>query len=142
MALLLSLLYIAPDKTLADDHFIEGIVIYAGRDLPKVKVRSESKAEKGLCLLQEVETDDNGKFRVPFDPTCHYLRLIFSKAGYADALVTVNNSGEINDVGSVELERLVRAGARLGSSRSRFLKVAIGVVVALNIVAVVAAKKR
>jgi len=126
---------------LADDHFIEGIVIYAGRGLPKVRVRSESKAEKGLCLLQDVETDDNGKFRVPFDPTCHYLRLIFSKAGYTDALVTVNNSGEINDVGPVELQRLARAGAPLGSGRSRFLKVAIGVVVALNIVAVVAAKK-
>jgi hypothetical protein len=137
IAVLLAVTFLASSPTYADGSFVKGIVIGkndSGKGLFGVRVESETTAGGRPCLLERVRTDDTGSFRVRLDPACPSLTLRFTKGGYADATVDVNNLAGDNDVGQIELERLGRATVgggpprRVGSSGSTIPIVVIVVV--------------
>jgi len=82
---------------------------------------------------------------VPLDSACPYVTLKFSKAGYLDAIIEVNNLAGDNDVGAIELQAslLSRSGPPVKSSRSRVGTIVIAsVIVVVTSVATAAAVKR
>jgi hypothetical protein len=121
IAVLLAAMFLAPNSTLADGNFVIGIVIGkndSGKGLSGVRVQSETTVSGRPCLLEKVRTDDKGSFRVRLDPACPSLTLRFTKGGYADATVDVNNLAGDNDVGQIELQRLGRATVGAGPPRA------------------------
>ena len=139
---------LAPDRTLADGNFVQGIVIGKndhGVPLSGVSVRSETTVGGRPCLLQRTRTGKKGSFHVPLDSACPYVTLKFSKAGYLDAIIEVNNLAGDNDVGAIELQAslLSRSGPPVKSSRSRVGTIVIAsVIVVVTSVATAAAVKR
>lgn len=107
IAIALAALCLTPDPALADGNFVKGVVIGKndhGVPLDGVTVQSETEVGGRPCLLQRTRTGKKGSFRLRLDPVCPFLTLRFSKAGYLDAVVDVNNSGGDKDVGAVELQ--------------------------------------
>jgi len=122
IAVVLAATFLASNPTFADGNFVKGIVIGkndSGKGLLGVRVESETTAGGRPCLLERVRTDDTGSFRVRLDPACPSLTLRFTKGGYADATVDVNNLVGDNDVGQIELQRLGRAAIGAGPPLAR-----------------------
>lgn len=121
IAALLAATFLASNPTLADGSFVKGIVIGkndSGKALSGVRVQSETTVGGRPCLLEKVRTDDTGSFRVRLDPACPSLTPRFTKGGYADTTVDVNNLAGDNDVGQIELQRLGRASVGAGPPRA------------------------
>lgn len=147
IAIVLAALCLTPDPALADGNFVKGVVIGKndhGAPLDGVDVQSETTVDGRPCLLQRTRTGKKGRFRSRLDPVCPFLRLRFSKAGYLDAIVDVNNSAADNDVGAVELQPSfsIHAGrAPIMSGRRTFAVIAIVATVAVTTVAAILAAK-
>lgn len=141
IAIALAAMSLAPDPALADGNSVKGIVIGKndhGAPLSGVRVQSETTVGGRPCLLQRTRTGKKGSFHVPLDPACPFLTIRFSKAGYFDAMVDVNNSEGDNDVGAIELQPSppIKAGrSRLGTT------VIVATIVVITSVATAAAVK-
>lgn len=144
IAIALTAMCLAPAPTLADGNFVKGIVIGKndhGRPLHGVSVQSETTVRGRPCLLQRKRTEKDGSFRVRLDPACPFLTLRFSKAGYLDALIEVNNLTGSNDVGAIELQ-VFSGPPAMKASRRRFGIIVIVTICVITTVATVAALKR
>ncbi len=140
IAIALAAMCLAPDRTLADGNFVQGIVIGKndhGVPLSGVSVRSETTVGGRPCLLQRTRTGKKGSFHVPLDSACPYVTLKFSKAGYLDAIIEVNNLAGDNNVGAIELQPSSPIKAR----RSRSGIVIVALIVVITSVATAAAVK-
>ena len=144
IAIALAVTCLASDPTLADGNFVKGIVIGKndhGSPLSGVSVQSETTVGGRPCLLQRTRTGKKGSFHVPLDPACPFVSLRFSKAGYLDAVIDVNNSARDNDVGEIELQPSL-LGPSIKASRSRVGTIVIvAIVVIITSVAATAAVK-
>jgi hypothetical protein len=146
IAIVLAALYLSPDPALADGNFVEGVVIGKndhGAPLDGVSVESESTVGGRPCLLQRARTGRKGSFRLRLDPGCPFLTLRFSKAGYLDATVDVNNSGAGNDVGAVELQPSfpIHGSGPVVAARTRFAIIVIVAVAVVTTAATIAVVK-
>src|SRR5258708_9224890 len=136
IAIALAAMCLAPDRTLADGNFVQGIVI--GKNdhrvpLSGVSVRSETTVGGRPCLLQRTRTGKKGSFHVPLDSACPYVTLKFSKAGYLDAIIEVNNlAGD-----AIELQ----PSSPIRASRSRSAVVIYALIDSITSVAHAAAVK-
>ena len=144
IAIAMTVMCFAPDPTLADGNFARGIVIGKndhGDPISGVSVQSETTVGGRPCLLQRTRTGKKGSFHVPLNPACPFVSLRFSKAGYLDAVIDVNNSARDNDVGAIELQPSL-LGHPVKASRSRAGTIVIvSIIVVITSVATAAAVK-
>jgi len=145
-AIVLAAMYLAPDSALADGSFVRGVVIGKndhGTPLQGVRVQSETTVGGRPCLLQSTRTGRKGSFRVPLDPACPFLTLKFSKAGYLDAIIEVNNLAGDNDVGPIELQSAISGPSRqsVKAARTRRTIVIVATIIGITSVATAAAVK-
>ncbi len=132
---------LAPDPTLADGSFVKGIVIGKndhGVPLDGVSVQSDAMVGGRPCLLQRKRTGKKGSFRLRLDPACPFMTLRFSKAGYLDATIDVNNLAGDNDVGVIELQLFSRVAIKAYQSHLR--KIIIVAIIVTSVATVAALK--
>ncbi len=146
IAIALVAMGLAPDPTLAQGNFVQGTVIGKndhGAPLSGVSVQCETTLGGRPCLLRRTRTGKKGSFHVPLDPACPFVTLRFSKAGYLDAIIDVNNSAGDNDVGAIELQPslLGRSGPSVKASRSRVGTILIVAIIVITSVATAVAVK-
>jgi len=146
IAIALVAMCLAPDPTLAQGNFVQGTVIGKndhGAPLSGVSVQCETTLGGRPCLLRRTRTGKKGSFHVPLDPACPFVTLRFSKAGYLDAIIDVNNSAGDNDVGAIELQPslLGRSGPSVKASRSRVGTILIVAIIVITSVATAVAVK-
>jgi hypothetical protein len=146
IAIVLAAISIAPDPALADGRFVKGVVIGKndhGTPLQGVSVQSETTVGGKPCLLRRTRTGKKGSFRVPLDPACPFLTLKFSKAGYLDAIIEVNNLAGDNDVGPIELQSAISGPSRPPVKAARHTRrtILIVAIIAVTSVATAAAVK-